>query len=632
MLLKTAEIEGYRSLREVTVPFEGLTTCIGPNGSGKSSLLGALEVFFDPVAAVDPRDYWCGKGEPVEEIAIRLTFCDLTDDEGDRFRPYLSDDGRLTVERRFEQGGTARYLGWRKAISEFTTIRMLASAHRDKFNDVVDSGEFDELERATSKEDALAKMRAWETAHPDRCEILKVEFEGIETLLDNVNFISVKAFENPADHVEAQGKGAIGKLLAKMVDHRAVQGELEDFAREATERSQDLLRKASDGFQPFADAMRNQLRQFAPGFNVKVDWTPPTLQGAKPRLEVTIEAEDGLERPLAYQGHGVQRALMYAALTAQIEADTDLQRDRVLLVIEEPEAFQHPLSCRVLSATLRELSERHYQVIYSTHSPLFIHPTLVGGLRIFRREDRTGDGARTHVESLDEESLLKEWQRVFEVGEATTTSVRTRLEQHLSAQVLEGLFARVCILVEGQEDEAVVRAAALSGSLDLDSAGIGVVQTQGKEAMPNVSTFLSLAGVEVYPIFDLDRQKKERDQKRQAERQIMRSLDIDAEPVPGVGERYAAWEQNLTMQLEAELGDVYQQALDQAAGTHGYAPSQGQKIPAVVAELLERASKLGAESESVAKLSNRMAQLMESVSRSDAEPPANWYFSAFEGG
>lgn len=612
MHLSNAEIRGYRSLRDVSVPFGPLTMCIGPNGSGKSSLLGALSVFFNSATNVDPRDYWCGDDEPVEEISIRLTFSGMTEAERNRFGRYLGDSGDLTVERRFEQGGSARYIGRSSAVRAFVTIRMLGSGHRDAFNELVDSEQYEGLERATSKAGALEKMRAWEGSHPERCDVLEVDFDEIQALLDAVNFISVQAFENPADHVAAQGKGAIAQLLAKVIDDRAMQGDLEAIAREATEQSQAYLRSRADDLAPFSDAMREQLDRFAPGFNVNVKWTPPTVQSAKPKLEVSIESEDGLERPLEYQGQGVQRALMYAALTAQVEAETDAEHDRVLLVIEEPEAFQHPLSCRVLSGTLRALAERHYQVIYSTHSPYFVHPAHIDGLRIFRRDNSTDEGACTHVESLDEKALLQGWQDVFELEEATITSVLTRLQQHLPPDVLEGLFARVCVLVEGQEDEAVLRAAAAAKNLDLDAAGIAVISTRGKAGMPNVSTFFSLADVQVYPIFDLDRQKDEQEQHRRAERQIMRSIKIEDEPVPGVGARYAAWQNNISAQLSDELGPTYGEAFLQAAEMHGYSVTKGQKVPAVVLEMLRIASASGAESKTLRDIGDMLVKLIDS--------------------
>lgn len=613
MHLEYAEIKGYRSLREVTVPFASLTSCIGPNGSGKSSLLGALRLFFNPSATADERDYWSGGGDSVEEISINLAFSDLVEEERSVFEAFLNGDEQLVVERRFERGGSAAYLANRLAVPEFLTIRMLERAHRAKFNEIADSGAFEGLERASNKEEAFMNMDAWEAANPEHCENLEVEFDLMDDLLEAVNFLSVDAFEDPADHVEAQGKGAVAQLLAKVIDHRLVQEELDAITKEATERSEELLQETSAGFSDFATSMENQLSRFAPGFNLKLEWAPATVQGAKPRLELSIETADGLNRPLEYQGHGVQRALMYAALTAQIEAGSETASDEVLLAIEEPEAFQHPLSCRVLSATLRELSQRDYQIIYSTHSPYFIHPELVNGLRIFRREDPSETGAETFVESLDEERLLDEWRRVFEVDEATVVSVLARLERHLPARVLEGLFARLCILVEGPEDEAVVRSAAALRGLDLDAAGVAVIQTNGKPGMPNVLTFLSLAGIHVYPVFDLDRQQDEGDQNLGAEQQIMRALEVDDGPQPGVHDRYACWEHNMTEQLRAELGAAYEEALTQAADDSGYSAERGRKVPAVVTDLLEGAADSGAESETVISLGSRVRELVDEL-------------------
>lgn len=621
--LAIAEIKGYRSLREVTVPFARLTSCIGPNGSGKSSLLGALRLFFDPSATADERDYWSGGGNSVEEISIKLTFSDLVDEERTALEAFLDEASQLVVERRFERGGSAAYLGNRLAIPQFLTIRMLDRAHRTKFNELVDTGSFEGLERASNKDEALMKMDAWEAANPDRCEVLEVEFDLIDDLLDKANFLSVDAFEDPSDHVEAQGKGAVAQLLAKIVDHRSVQDGLDAITREATERSEELLRDTSDGFSEFASSMEGQLSRFAPGFNLKVKWASATVQGAKPRLELSIETADELNRPLEYQGHGVQRALMYAALTAQVEAGSEAENDQVLLAIEEPEAFQHPLSCRVLSATLRELSRRNYQIIYSTHSPYFIHPELVNGLRIFRRESPTDDGAETLVESLDETPLLDEWRRVFQVEEATVTSVLTRLERHLPAHVLEGLFATLCILVEGPEDEAVIRSAATLHDLDLDAAGVAVIQTNGKPGMPNVLAFLSLAGIRTYPVFDLDRHHDEADQNVEAEAHILRALGVDGEPQAGVHNFYACWERNMTEQLRADLGNAYEESLTQAAGASGYSTDRGRKVPAVITDLLQRAGDSGAESETVRHLGIRLRELIDELSQpSMLAPPS----------
>lgn len=621
MRLIRADIKGYRSLRSVEVQFADLTSCIGANGSGKSSLLGALQLFFDPQADINDRDYWSGAGQTTDEVSIKLTFSTLSAAENEQFADWLSDSGHLTVDRRFERGGSNAYVAQRLSVPAFQTIRLLELAHRDQFNELVRGGDFPGLERASSRDDAFAKMRDWEISNPDQCERLEERFDSLPELLQCVNFLSVDAFENPADHVGGQGRGAIAQLLAAVVDQRSLQAGLDEIVREAAERSHDYLSQSSSDFQAFASAMGEQLNRFVPGFKLNLAWAPAAIQSARPKVEITIETADGLARPLEYQGHGVQRALMYAALTAQVEAAFERSSDRILLVIEEPEAFQHPLSCRVLSSTLRTLSQRQYQVIYSTHSPHFVHPDLVEGLRIFHRTDPDGSGAGTVVASLDEQRLLQEWARVFELEDPTTATVLARLRRHLPPNVLEGLFAELCILVEGQEDEAVVRAAATREKIDLDARGVAVIPTSGKPGMPNVLAFLALAGIAVYPIFDLDRDGNAPN--LSAEQQIMRALNLDIEPEVGVQERYATCETNMTQQLRTDLGEHYESALSKAAEIHGYSEKYARKIPAVVEDLLRLGEESGSPSPTVEQLGTRIRALTEGLSdrRQEAEGP-----------
>lgn len=156
----------------------------------------------------------------------------------------------------------------------------------------------------------------------------------------------------------------------------------------------------------------------------------------------------------------------------------------------------------------------------------------------------------------------------------------------------------VCILGEGDEDEALVRGAAAQRGLDLDGAGLGVIQTNGKTGMPDILAFLSLAGVTCYPVFDLDRDKKaEHEQHRSAEQQILRGLHEDGEPAPGVHASYACWEVNITRTSRDDLGDQYEGLLGAAAERYGYPqPSKASKVPVVIAEMLEGAAVAGVQS------------------------------------
>jgi len=47
MKIKSVQIKNFRTLKNVIIPFESVTTFIGPNGAGKSTVLRALDWYFN---------------------------------------------------------------------------------------------------------------------------------------------------------------------------------------------------------------------------------------------------------------------------------------------------------------------------------------------------------------------------------------------------------------------------------------------------------------------------------------------------------------------------------------------------------------------------------------------------------
>lgn len=47
MKIQSVRIKNFRALKDVTIPFDSVTTFIGPNGAGKSTVLRALDWYFN---------------------------------------------------------------------------------------------------------------------------------------------------------------------------------------------------------------------------------------------------------------------------------------------------------------------------------------------------------------------------------------------------------------------------------------------------------------------------------------------------------------------------------------------------------------------------------------------------------
>jgi len=601
MKITTFRVRGLRSLRDATIPISPMTVFIGPNGSGKSSALMALRLFFTPQKELGEDDFWKARdGNRVDEVIISVTFSDLSDEAKDAFPDYISDDGDLTIERVFDTPGGGTYLASRIGTKEFGEVRRLIKGHRDRHNELADSGAFPGLGRARSKDEALDLMRGWERDHAERCERIEEEINflalphGQPTAVQSyVRGVFIGALEDPGSHVEARGRGAMADLLGAAADLEEVESGLGQIAERAGEEAAKVLSEQSDVFEEARRVVREAIGRFAPGFSIDFGWgTPRPVQPSLPQIVVSVLGADGLSLDLSHQGHGIQRSLMFSILTAHAEMGGAQGSRRILTTIEEPEAFQHPLSARSLARTFRKLTEGAYQILYSTHSPDLVVPSAVEGLRVFSRAPTDdGDGFHTVVKPFALSEMAAELQRAMGRDDFTQASTLARLEANLDPQVLEGLFAKLVVIVEGDEDEALIRGAAQAEDLDFDDLGVAVIRAHGKTSIPLVLAFFRTAGVDAYPVFDLDRNLDEEDWRAAmwAEDAIrcLLGLPVDQELSDSVvSEHFACWRDEFGLAVREEMGDTYSTREEQACGELGYRVKQGRKVGPVIQVVL----------------------------------------------
>jgi putative ATP-dependent endonuclease of the OLD family len=179
----------------------------------------------------------------------------------------------------------------------------------------------------------------------------------------------------------------------------------------------------------------------------------------------------------------------------------------LMLAIEEPELYQHPLQSRALAATLSTLarpsneSERGVQVAYSTHSAHFVKPTLFEDLRLYRRNSQ-GQTTGVAPQHQDVEKALASAGFQNEIG--------GKVEQTLAASLGEAVFARAVLLCEGKTDAALVEALAdREGGFEKD--GIAVAVCWGKSIIPVALAILGQLNIPTYVLFDGDKNAKEED-------------------------------------------------------------------------------------------------------------------------
>ena len=481
MNLSEVHVTNYRSIREERIPCESLTALVGRNGAGKSAFLNALEVFYDASAKMTADDYYAA--DTTQEIEIALTFNDLSDEEIEFFSPYI-DNATLTVAKVFEslsEGKLGTYHGMRLQNPEFHGIRSAGSK-----SDVIKSyrefraiGRYQILPSIRSSDDALNALADWESRNPDDCVRMRDDgqffgFTGVGQgyLGRHTRFIKIPAVRDAAeDAIEKRGScvSEIMDLVVRSVI--AARTEIADFIEETQSKYQDLLDPSNLSELSSLEAqLTSTLAQYVPDAGVKLLWTDfARINVPMPEAEIKL-SEDGYESSVEQSGHGLQRAfiltmLQHLAAAREVESEGDEntveevnaaeQRPsfpNLVLAIEEPELYQHPSRQRHMATLLLKLAQgsvpgvaNQTQVLYTTHSPLFVGLDRFDQIRIIRKVTENEELPKvTSATSVLLESVAENlWSISGNRGERyTAATLRPRLQAVMTPWMNEGFLLK----------------------------------------------------------------------------------------------------------------------------------------------------------------------------------------------
>lgn len=630
MIIKRLEIENFRSLKAVDVGCDELTVLLGRNGAGKSSLLYALDIFYNLSAQITTYDYFAN--DTSLTIKIRVTYGDLRDDELKEFNSYLK-DGDLIVTKVINSGG-AKYYGASKQIPEFHKIRLLGGAKekRQEFNNLVDSGKYTDLGPKASSEKAVEEaMVKFEAVHPKLLETFEAEqqFFGPKNVgggkLDNyTKFVLIPAVRDAV--AEAEKRGAILQLIdvlvMRSINKRSDVRKLnEDFEKRIKEvYSQDNLVE----LRSLATIITGLLKRYAPNAELALAFgeiVPPKIP-LPPAIASLIE--DNFKCPIAYTGHGLQRALIFALLhqlsmtdlspekpptsegSEEVPATGLLRIPDLILGIEEPELYLHPSRSRYLSKTMDNLVKKHEkpggprtQIFYATHSPYFIDIGKFDRIRLARKIPADGyDVLQCQLSEYSAESAAQELAKITENDPKlfTAQSFSSRAIPVMTSMVNEGFFADVVVVVEGIGDAAVLWTIQDILGKQWDSHGIVVVPANGKNNIDRPAVVFRGLGIPTYFIFDGDSTSRKRDDAIKSNAILLRLAEAKVEDFPStqVADKWAVFNDNLEQELKAVDEKVYLSVCDSVAGELGYdKPSAVLKNPEGASRVVKRMYELG---------------------------------------
>ena len=659
MLIRNIHVKNFRSILNERLPCDSLTALVGRNGSGKSSFLSALGLFYNPNARVTPEDFYAE--DVTEDIEIAVTYWDFNEEVKDFFSAYI-DNESLTVVRVIsdpQAGMSGTYHGMGLQHRGFVEIRNAGSAVaiKEKYGEIRESRGYASLPSVTSAGAARTEMDTWETQNREQCTRLRDDgqFFGFTQVAQGylgryTKFIHVPAVRDAQEDATEKKGSSVTEIMDLVVRSAlAKRGDVSEFEK----RTQDQYRKLLDPkklteLDVLASEMSTTLQSYVPDAKVLLQWSEiMDMVIPMPQVEVKL-IEDEYESRVEGTGHGLQRAFIITMLqhldavkyVEQVpngessvgnepESTAGPQLPNLVLAIEEPELYQHPSRQRHLASVLLNLAKGsipgvavNTQVIYATHSPLFVGLDRFDQIRVLRKV-RQADGRpkATQLKKADMEAVANElWDAVGRQGDTfTAQTLKPRLQSMMAPWMGEGFFADVVVLVEGEDDRAAILAVAKSMHLDFEASGTTVIPCFGKNNMDRPLVILRQLGIPVYLVWDGDGESDSTNS--EANRRLLRLLGKPAQDWPDfVGPSAACFEVTLEKTLEDEMGgESFRAWLSEAQQKFGIPKKKhALKNPAIIQFVVEKAASSGKTSESLTRIIQNIVALESDLAPENA--------------
>ncbi|MXY60864.1 MAG: ATP-dependent endonuclease [Cenarchaeum sp. SB0665_bin_23] len=318
--------------------------------------------------------------------------------------------------------------------------------------------------------------------------------------------------------------------------------------------------------------MNEMLRRMVPDAGVALDWNLEELKINFPEAKVSL-VEDGYQVAVDKSGHGLQRTFLMTLLrclaAAQVEdlgstTQTGAGPPTLVLMIEEPELYQHPVRQRHLADVLLSLAKDAQQgswgmtqVVYSTHSQHFVGLDRINQIRLLRKK-RGADGKSgpTEIHGTSLEDVASSLAALPGGRKIPSSALESRLKGVMTPWMNEGFFSDIVVLVEGITDRAAILAVAKTMGYNFDAMGISVIPCDSKSKMAKPALIFQNLEVPVYLVWDSDSKDKE---DPTVEDMLLLSLgggDRDDWPTKTT-DRFACFTINMNETLRQDIGEDF---------------------------------------------------------------------------
>ena len=623
LILKSIHVMNFRSIKDETLYCDNLTALVGANGSGKSSFLHAAELFQSKSPKIDSEDYYnrC----TTEPITIAVTFKDLSKSTKQSLASYIQND-ELTVKRVFKWSNDKFVSTFRGSILQNPAFAEIYAATaldaRKKYNELIKGEDYQDLSPQSSQSKINDALRKWETRNSNKCRRIDDDgqFFGLNKAADGsiekfVKFLYIPAVRDAAEDAQEGRDSALTQLVDIVV--RKSLAERIDITKfqDKTKRRYAKIMDPSK-LKELEDLKRNTtntLQSFVPDASIGLSWQPlEELKIELPKAVVSL-VEDGYPSTVDRAGHGLQRAFIMTMLQHLSAAQSDGVSDNLeqisssefpvlVLIIEEPELYQHPSRQRHLAEMFLLLAEgkisgvsEKTQIIYSTHSPHFVGIDRINQIRLLRKiAGSAGKPKITKISSTSLQKVADELSPICGLSNFTGDTLKPRLQAIMTPWMNEGFFSNAIVLVEGEGDRAAIIETAKPENHALERLGISIIPCFGKTNLDRPAIIFRQLKIPIYVIWDGDKGKSGADPKYNQNLLLLMGQIGEDWPSLKITDTFACFEKNMQDIMKKEIGEeLFERYMCECEKEFAMKRKQAVKNPIVISKIIEMATRDG---------------------------------------
>ena len=516
MKLSHLKIKNFKCIENWEFEIEDYISIIGPNNSGKSTTLRAIQLFLN--GNKPEPDEW-PKGTEDQPIVIEGVFSEI--EEWEKDIPGISSliyNNKINLKVTYTKDGNDRINTVYEAYVGIEEIE----GWSDKWGELSDG-----IKEIAASIDIDG--RGWKNKSNQERVRQAIRDEYSNLILDvtyewtNEGISIDPALKQGTPHCELipaildaseEGKSGYKKTILKTLIEKAVlpsiyeSEEYQEIMVAANRLASKMRGENGDQFQEVKQLADELTERVSSVINARIVLTMDSPDGEKIVNDNTlIKIDDGVETGIEYQGHGAQRALIFALIESLanqqskiINRDNENSRPTILL-FEEPELFIHPHLLRRLKNALVKLSEQEgWQVIATTHSPFLIDVSDNYSSLLITRQNNNDH--KPEIFQLEENPFVNDEGDVSE-----RDLLRAVLDFHPS--VCEAFFAKRVLLVEGdseiaffQYSNSLLQLVGLDPDLSNDTT---VVSCSGKWTILPIARLLNAFKIPIRIIHDIDK-------------------------------------------------------------------------------------------------------------------------------